>query len=378
VSYGTGIAGNSAATSRRETWLATCVIEVEELPIPEAVGAPGWADFESAVGIHYGNEALTYGTDELAFTAEEALPYLLDQDNTPTRVFAARDGERMVGSARYEREASDDSHTAWLTLDVLPGARRRGVGAALSATLEAVCAEDGSRKAIVYAVSGYAAGERIASPTGFGSVPADNAEVRFLLTSGYRLEQVVRTSRLALPLDVTGMLAHAGARSGSTFALHSWVDRTPTEWLGELAALRQAMSTEAPSAGLEEPEDIWTIERLVAEEERLAASPRTILVTAVEHVPSGSLAGFTALIVPRELDRSVAQGDTLVLPEHRGNQLGMLLKVGNLDFLERRSPGHPAIITFNAEENRHMLDVNEALGFVPIGYEGAWRKDLHN
>jgi hypothetical protein len=54
----------------------------------------------------------------------------------------------------------------------------------------------------------------------------------------------------------------------------------------------------------------------------------------------------------------------------------MLLKVENLLLLQRSYPGHPGVLTWNAEENRAMLDVNEAVGFVPIGYEGAWRKDL--
>jgi hypothetical protein len=54
----------------------------------------------------------------------------------------------------------------------------------------------------------------------------------------------------------------------------------------------------------------------------------------------------------------------------------MLLKVANLSRLAREFPGHPAVITFNAEENRHMLSVNEAVGFVPISQESAWRKDL--
>jgi hypothetical protein len=54
----------------------------------------------------------------------------------------------------------------------------------------------------------------------------------------------------------------------------------------------------------------------------------------------------------------------------------MLLKVANLTHLERVAPGHPSVITFNAEENRHMLDVNEAVGFVQIASESAWRKDL--
>ena len=352
------------------------MIDIRELEIPSAVGASGWDDFVSALGIHYGNEALTYGTDELAFSAEEALPNYLDQENQPTRLFVARDGSRMVGAARYEIEPGDDPHTAWMMVDVLAGARGVGVGSALSAKLQGVAATDGIRKAIVYAVSGYAAGPRLAPPTGFGSVPRANPEVRFLLGKGYRLEQVVRGSRLALPADVAARFAEATTNSGPDFVIHHWTDRTPVKWRADMAMLRQVMSVEEPSAGLEEPEDVWTVERLVADEARFESSPRTLLVCAVEHVPTGHLAGFTTLSVPAETDRSISQEDTLVLREHRGHRLGMLLKLANLVEVQRRMPGHPSIVTFNAEENRHMLDVNESVGFVTIGHEGAWRRDL--
>jgi GNAT superfamily N-acetyltransferase len=352
------------------------MIHIRELEIPSSIGAEGWDDFAAAMGIHYGNKALTYGTDELAFTAVEALPGYLDQENQPTRLFAAWDDSRMVGAARYEIEPGDDPLTAWLMVDVLPGVRGAGVGSALSEKLQGIARTDGIRKAIVYAVSPYGAGEQLVAPTGFGSVPKENPEVRFLLAKGYRLEQVIRGSRLALPTDVTLQLAASVEAAGRSFALHSWVDRTPARWREEMASLRQLMSTEDPSAGLDEPEDVWTVERLVANEERLATGPRTLVTSAVEHVLSGTIAGFTTLSVPSELDRTITQEDTLVRREHRGHRLGMLLKLANLDEVQRLHPGHPAVITFNAEENRHMLDVNEAVGFVPIGYEGAWRRDL--
>jgi GNAT superfamily N-acetyltransferase len=127
---------------------------------------------------------------------------------------------------------------------------------------------------------------------------------------------------------------------------------------------------------LEEPEDVWSVERLIADEEREQSSPRAFLTVAAEHVASASLVGFSVLSVPAETSRAVMQDDTLVLRDHRGHRLGMLLKLANLAHLQRVSPGHPSVITFNAEENRPMLSVNEAVGFVPVAYEGAWRKDL--
>lgn len=68
------------------------------------------------------------------------------------------------------------------------------------------------------------------------------------------------------------------------------------------------------------------------------------------------------------------QGDTLVHGEHRGHRLGMLVKVGLHDEIARVSPETTAVITYNAEENRHMLAVNEELGFRPIACQGAWER----
>ncbi len=102
------------------------MIEIRELEIPSSVGGDGWTDFSAAMGVHFGNEALSYGTDELALTPAEALSPLLDQENVPTRIFVARDGARIVGAARYEIEPGDDPQTAWLMIDVLPGVRRSG------------------------------------------------------------------------------------------------------------------------------------------------------------------------------------------------------------------------------------------------------------
>jgi hypothetical protein len=73
---------------------------------------------------------------------------------------------------------------------------------------------------------------------------------------------------------------------------------------------------------------------------------------------------------------SIVQQDTLVTSEHRGRRLGMLTKVANLRRAQSRWPSARSVLTWNANENQHMLAINIALGFKPAGYEGEWQKRL--
>ncbi|GAB3605783.1 GNAT family N-acetyltransferase [Conyzicola nivalis] len=359
----------------------TPTFTVEELVVPQTIDSPDAADFVETIELRNLVEALAYGTHELEMTAVETLPFWLDPENSPRRLFGVRIDGRLVGRGFYEtnvgKEGSDA--VAWGAVEVLPDFRGRGIGTAIAEFIERVARDEGRDRLLVYVASPDGPGERLDAATGFGSVPRDNGEVRFLLGRGYRLEQIERASRLPLPLDdgeLRAAFAGASAASGADYSVHYWTGATPERWLDDLALLYTRMSTDAPSAGLEEPEDVWTATRVSADDERQAASPRTSLTAAVEHVPTGRLVGFTVLSLPSDTARSVGQYDTLVLREHRGHRLGMLLKVANLAALHQHHPGYPSVITFNAEENRHMLQVNEDLGFVPIGYEGAWRKRL--
>ena len=389
---------------------------IDELRVPAQSSGAGWADFAASVKIRNVVEAAAYGTDELSFTAEELLPGWQTLEHAPRRLFVARAQGAFLGRALYETLADPASDFAWFTVEVLPEFRRQGVGSALAARLESLADAENRPNRVVYAVSPEPAGAvptgavpsgdqldpsgagpaepdpaepvqpppaagaeaaRLAAPTGFGSVPLNNPEVLFLLHRGYRLEQVERGSRLPLPVDparLTELARAASERAGDDYTIVSWIGRTPERWLEDFAMLYTRMSTDAPTAGLEEPEDVWTVQRLIADQDAGATGPRTALVTAALHRPSGHLTGFTELSVPSGAGRAASQEDTLVLREHRGHRLGMMLKVANLQLLEQTFPLVPAVITFNAEENRYMLEVNETLGFVPIGYEGAWRK----
>ncbi|MGY4857209.1 GNAT family N-acetyltransferase [Cryobacterium sp. AP23] len=351
--------------------------DLAELAIPLEPEGEGWADFAAAAAVRNAVEEHAYGTGVLAHSAEEQLPAWLMQRHEPRRLFVARVDGVIVARAVYETLAEPGSEFAWFTVEVLPEYRRRGIGTALAELLDSIADAEHRTISVVYAMSPDAPGERLSAPTGFGSVPAGNPEVRFLLHRGYRLEQVERGSILPLPVDPVALAAKfaaAQSRAGDAYAVLSWTGPTPARWLDDFALLYTRMSTDAPTAGLEEPEDVWSVDRLVTEQEASATGGRVALVTAALHRPSGRLAGFTELSVPTDARRSVEQDDTLVLREHRGHRLGMLMKAANLQQLALQFPGQSAVTTFNAEENRYMLDVNEALGFVPMGYEGAWRR----
>jgi GNAT superfamily N-acetyltransferase len=362
-------------------------IVIDELAIPASMTddyRPGEnaavTAFRDATAVRNDVEAAEIGSRELAYSAAELLPEWHDP-YTAHRLLVARVKDRIVGRAVYETIVGDDAPEAWATLDVLDEFRRRGIGGALLDRLEGIAHSDGFSLVQGYQLTRAPATvvETLPSPTGFGGIPLHSPGTQFALSRGYSLEQVERFSRLPLPIDADLLhteLATAQRRAGADYRVLTWQGRTPEQWLDDIALLAQRMNTDAPNAGLSVTEEKWDAQRVREEDDREELSPRTVLTAAAEHIPSGHLVAFTELSVPGDADRSVAQLDTLVLKEHRGHNLGMLVKAANLRQLEENDPGYPSVTTFNAEENRHMLRVNEALGFVAEGYEGAWRKEL--
>jgi GNAT superfamily N-acetyltransferase len=352
---------------------------VEELRVPPGTEGAEARDFAEMTDLRNEVEAEVVGNYELAFTPDELRPVWSDPFS-PKRLLVARVDGRIVARGVYEAMADAAAPEAWGEIQVLPAQRGQGIGTDLLERIERM-ARDAGRTTLqgYFPTRADAPGDRLPSPTGFGSVPLGSPGTRFALAHGYSLEQVDRFSRLSLPLAPAALTAFrtaAAEAAGTDYRVVTWEGRTPEDRLADIAVMNQRMSTDAPAAGLSVTEDVWTAERVREADDRDEASPRRLLTAAIEHVPSGRLVAFTVLSVPPEASRPVAQDDTLVLREHRGHRLGMLAKVANLEFLEERHPGHPAVTTFNAEENRHMLSVNEAIGFVAVGYEGAWRKQL--
>ena len=300
-----------------------------------------------------------------------------DNPHRARRHFAVWQDGAIIGRGIVTTRPHTPENGAHLMADVLPAHRGAGVGSALFETVEQVALDAGAPVLKVNVPhTTTAGGPRVASPTGFGDLPTDDDGVRFLTSNGYDLEQISRISLLdiaGLPERVAPLHASAIEAAGDDFRIVTWIGLTPDRWTRDLAELRTRMSTDAPSAGLVNAVDEWDADRVREHDDRIASSGRTILTSAAEHVPSGTLAGFSELLVSAG-DPVAVQEDTLVLRDHRGHRLGMLLKLATADLLGREVPDVEAIVTYNAEENRPMLDVNEAMGFRAIGYEGGWQK----
>lgn len=176
---------------------------------------------------------------------------------------------------------------------------------------------------------------------------------------------------LASLLHRADALAHAGER----YEVVSWQGATPPELREAMATLHERMVTDAPSAGLDVDDERWDAARLERTEAEWAEAGQTALQAAALERASGAAVAFTVLLLP-EAGRPAFQEDTLVHGDHRGHRLGMLVKAENLLQLRRLHPDRSRVLTWNATENRHMLAVNEALGFAPVGAEGGWQRRL--
>jgi GNAT superfamily N-acetyltransferase len=358
-------------------------------PLPEDLASPdAWA-LHGAADVSHAIEIDLRGYPDLMYPA----PYLgaqvrADEYEDKRLLVVVPEGARptaddVAGFARVDMPRFDNTHAAHVEIGVHPDRRRAGAGGALLAEVERIAVEQNRTTIMIW---GSAPAEPPADApgvlrpaSGTGRIDGTCSGATFATRRGYTFEQAERHSVLRLPIFpdlLERMHAGAAARAGADYRLVSWTDTAPDEWVDQVAVLETRMSTDAPVAGLEVDEVPWDAARVRDKEAETAASGLGMLMVAAEHIPTGTLAAFTFVNYPRPVEEIVFQQDTLVLEEHRGRRLGMLVKTDLLRQLRDLRPGAARVNTWNAEENEHMLAINAALGFRPEGVVAAWQKRL--
>jgi GNAT superfamily N-acetyltransferase len=349
-------------------------MSIEELSIPSSLDGAVGDDLRATFLVSTQVRSDILGPADGTVIAEDEFPRLVDQTYDRVRVFVARVDGAIVGNAFLEWSIDPGTRVSWLDLEVLPAYRGRGIGGALFDRIEGEARDSG--RPIVQGGALHEpliGGQRLPSATGHGSISLEDPGVRFLRKRGYTLEQIHRRSHLRLPVSLAAFDELVSTLPVG-YRMHSWEGTVPERWREGVAHLLGRLRIDAPYGNLDMGEELWDAARVINEDARRLASGQTHLVTVVEHVPTGSLVAYSGLTLSSDRTRPAQQGTTLVLREHRGHRFGLLTKAINLQQLMDRSPTTLEVVTNNAEDNQHMLAVNDALGFQPLAYIGAWKK----
>lgn len=351
-------------------------ITIEDMPVPTSVNAEDAADFLRVIEIGNIVAAEDSGIADFTHPPEELLPQWHDQTDRLIRTLLARRGEQVIGAATYTVSTAPGTTTLQVDVMVPREHWHSGAPAVLLAAAEAAAAKLELKEVQVWTLHPATGALQLTPKTGWGAAPSIPLSEQ-LSAAGYELLQIERTS--AFPLDgdltrVSDMLAEATAFAGADYESVAWSVPTPPEYRDGYAAILARLDTDAPSGDLTVDPEVWDAERIVRRDARFAEAGQTVSVAAVVHRPSGALVAFNELVIGQDRQATTHQYGTLVTREHRGHRLGTIVKCANLLRWQSVAPESPRVITFNAEENRPMLSINEALGFVPVSYAGGWRK----
>jgi GNAT superfamily N-acetyltransferase len=276
--------------------------------------------------------------------------------------YAAFADGRMVGELMLTAPLRDNLQTARVWIWVDPTHQRRGVGTRLSA----------------YADERVAAlGRSICHAQARIGVDRANGNRAFAERVGYTLANTEIERRLPLPADpdLLGRLATDAAAHHAAYEIRTVVGPVPSELAASYVALKNLLQVEAPSGDLEVEAGQETIAEVAVQDRFLADAGRT-RVASYALDASSTVVAYSVAAVSNQHHSHVDQWGTLVHPAHRGHRLGLAVKCAMLRALSDAFPDKRFIETTNAETNRHMVAINEALGFEVSQVYGDFQKRL--
>lgn len=249
----------------------------------------------------------------------------------------------LVGLARLHLSDRESLDNGQLAIDVHPAYRRRGAATLMLREAVRTLLAEGRHSVIVELAEGTD-GARFAQARG----------LRVMLRDARSLLDVTTVD--GSTLDVLAEEEHPSYR------LAAWVDGAPDDLIASYGAAKRALR-DAPTGNLELGRTEWDSSVVRQYEESAHRCGREYRVVAALHEPTGEVVGLTEVEISRWTPRRAFQDDTAVLAAHRGRGLGMWMKAEMLRWLRAERPDVIELVTWNAEGNGHIRQINERLGF---------------
>jgi GNAT superfamily N-acetyltransferase len=281
-------------------------------------------------------------------------------DGEPPALGLHRDADaRVIGMVQVHLPHWDNTHLAFIEVVVDDAERRQGLGRWLFETGVERARQEGRRVVLTGCYD-------------------DSPGIEFAKAMGLdRASQEVRRRQHLRTLDRARLdKEYAAAQDRAAAYDLVWLaGPVPDELMDDVVALSAAIN-DAPTDDLDIEDDVFSSERIRAFETSQAAHGRRIYRLIARERNSGELAGHTIVGVEAERPWHGWQFDTSVLRAHRGHRLGLVLKIAMLHWLAEEEPQLLTIDTWNAKSNKHMIEVNEVLGYEILVSGSTWQKGL--
>jgi GNAT superfamily N-acetyltransferase len=275
----------------------------------------------------------------------------------PREVWLIRDSVSGSIAGWYKLDLPDleNRDQAELALAVDPARRRHGLGRALLEHAVARAAANG--RSAMNGPARYGTG---------GETFARSAGAEPGLVDVQRVMDV-----RAVGADRLAQLRETAEQAAAGYSLVTWTGEVPEKLIEQAAVLFAALN-DAPHDPRDAPA-AWDARRVRerVNDLRPEYGLRTYAVAA-RHDATGEPAAITEVAVDPADPGWGHQMLTGVTRAHRGHRLGLLVKVAMAEWLRAAEPELGRIQTWNAESNRYMIAVNEALGYTILGQPSSW------
>jgi GNAT superfamily N-acetyltransferase len=279
-------------------------------------------------------------------------------------LYAAYDGDRMVGTAIAWSFLMDNVDKCAFQVDVDVPERRRGIGTALVERIEERARAD--NRSVMLSAS---------------VLPYDDREGhgyrRFAEACGYELSdfEVVRHLPLPVPDEQIQDWIDEAAPHHRGYRIETFVGAVPDDLVESLCLLLGQLAVDAPSGLVDFEEEVVTPQRYAEMVAATTAMGRARYET-VALTPDRQVVAQSTLAVPLEQSTTVHQWGTFVHREHRGHRLGLATKAVNLRAVQAARDDLTLVTTQNGETNDYMVSINKRMGFRPIEVSAEFIKRL--